>query len=234
VIRHTGGPDALGVNIITYSRLTAANADAVIADQIAHYAALGRRFEWKLYSHDQPPDLLDRLRNHGFEIGEVEALMALDLRATPPALLAPIAADVRRIQDAAGLDDVLAVNEGVWEGDRGWLREALESELGATPDHLSIHMAYLDGRPACSAWIRFSPQSDFASLWGGSTLPEFRGRGLYTSLVARRAQDAIARGYRFLTIDASPMSRPIVAKHGFRLLTYTYECVWSPDTAESA
>ena len=41
-----------------------------------------------------------------------------------------------------------------------------------------------------------------------------------------RVQEAIERGYRFLTIDTSPMSRPIVARHGFRLLTYARDCEW--------
>ena len=42
----------------------------------------------------------------------------------------------------------------------------------------------------------------------------------------RREQEAIGRGYRFLTIDAGPMSRPIVAKHGFRQVTEAYACEW--------
>jgi hypothetical protein len=31
---------------------------------------------------------------------------------------------------------------------------------------------------------------------------------------------------RFLTVDASPMSRPILEKLGFRCLTYTTPFVW--------
>jgi predicted acetyltransferase len=80
--------------------------------------------------------------------------------------------------------------------------------------------------PACSAWIRFHPPTQFASLWGGSTLPAYRKHGLYTAVLAVRAQEARRRGYRFLTIDASPMSRPIVEKHGFQFLTYAHACNW--------
>ena len=35
-----------------YSQLTAENADAVIEEQIAAFAARGFDFEWKWYSHD--------------------------------------------------------------------------------------------------------------------------------------------------------------------------------------
>jgi hypothetical protein len=48
-------------------------------------------------------------------------------------------------------------------------------------------------------------------------------------VLAARVQEATARGYRFVTIDASPMSRPIVARHGFRLLTMAWACKWGKD-----
>jgi predicted acetyltransferase len=81
--------------------------------------------------------------------------------------------------------------------------------------------------------VYYHPHSQFADLWGGSTLPNCRGRGLYTAVLAARVQEAVQRGYRFLTIDASPMSRPIVARHGFRLLTYAHACEWKrPDSGD--
>jgi hypothetical protein len=51
-------------------------------------------------------------------------------------------------------------------------------------------------------------------------------------VVAVRAQEAIGRGYRFLTVDASDMSRPILLKRGFELLTYTYPYFWKPEASE--
>ncbi len=66
-----------------------------------------------------------------------------------------------------------------------------------------------------SARLFYDGRSPFASLWGGSTLASHRKRGFYTALLAVRVQEAIRRGARYLTIDASPMSRPIVARFGF-------------------
>ena len=65
-----------------------------------------------------------------------------------------------------------------------------------------------DGTVVCAAWVDFHDGTDFASLWGGSTLTEYRGRGIYKALVARRADEAAERGFRFLQVDASPDSRP--------------------------
>lgn len=45
-------------------------------------------------------------------------------------------------------------------------------------------------------------------------------------MLAIRAQEARRKGFRFLTVDASPMSRPILEKHGFRFIAYAYACKW--------
>ncbi|MYR23936.1 GNAT family N-acetyltransferase, partial [Streptomyces sp. SID6137] len=47
------------------------------------------------------------------------------------------------------------------------------------------------------------------------------GRGLYRALVAHRARIAAARGCRYLQVDASPMSRPILERLGFLPLSIT-------------
>ncbi|MCP4426948.1 MAG: N-acetyltransferase, partial [Chloroflexi bacterium] len=58
------------------------------------------------------------------------------------------------------------------------------------------------------------------------TVPKHRKKRLYTAVMAARVQAAIQRGYRFLTIDASPMNKPIAASRGFQLLTYAHACTW--------
>jgi GNAT superfamily N-acetyltransferase len=113
----------------------------------------------------------------------------------------------------------------VWGANFGWMRQRMGDHM-AIPGYLSIFVAYVDQRPACAGWTYFHPNSQFAGLWGGSTLPEYRKRGLYTAVLAARVQEAIQRGYRYLTIEAGPMSRPIVATHGFQLLTMTASYGW--------
>ena len=89
-------------------------------------------------------------------------------------------------------------------------------------------MAYADDEPACVGWTYFHPNSHFASIWGGSTVETYRQRGLYTAVLARRVQEALDRGYHYVTMDASPMSQPIVVKNGFEILTYSQSCNWRP------
>ncbi|MFZ0546447.1 MAG: GNAT family N-acetyltransferase [Candidatus Promineifilaceae bacterium] len=212
-------------SFIVYNTVSEENADAVIEREVAYFRGLGRRLEWKVFEHDPLPDLHLRLAAHGFEVeAEGDYVMALDLIDPPEILTAPITADIRRILDPTDIEDVMAVEEAVWEEDFSWLKSELGMVLQERPDELSIYVAYVDGKPASSGWVYFHPGTHFASMWGGSTLPAYRKQGLYTALVAVRVQEAISRGFRFLTIDAGPMSRPIVARHGFRLLTTAYEC----------
>lgn len=221
-----------GMSFILYSWLDQANADAVIQEQIDYFASLQQPFEWKAYDHDSPPDLKDRLVAHGFEPQEPDAVMVLDLRQAPPALLGPPAADVHRLDRPDQLGDVVRVEEQVWGGSFDWIRARLGQHM-QIPGYMSVYVAYAGGQPACCGWVTFQPNSQFATLWGGSTVPAYRRRGLYTAVLAARVQESLRRGCRYLAIDASPMSRPIVARHGFRLLTYAHDCEWKGSGAPS-
>jgi GNAT superfamily N-acetyltransferase len=212
--------------MVIYSRLNEDNAAEVICGEIDYFNGLGQDFEWKVYSHDQPADLKERLATLGFEVGEEEAIMALDLAEAPDALWKPVSHDIRRVLDEAGLKDVITVEQEVWQEGQSQLGEFLADSLLASPDQISIYTAYVNEKPASAAWAFFPEGSQFASLWGGSTLEEFRGQGLYTALLAIRAQKARSRGVKYLTVDASPMSRPILEKFGFIKITDSYPCKW--------
>jgi hypothetical protein len=213
-----------GMSFVLYSDLDETTADAAIDAQIAYFSALKQAFEWKVYAHDRPADLVGRLAARGFETEEPDAIMVLDVAAAPAALLAPPGADVRRLTDPAQLADVVSILEPVWNNDFNWVYERMGGHM-AIPNYLSVFVAYVDSQPACVGWTYYSP-GHFASLWGGSTLEAHRGRGLYTAVLAARVREARARGVPYLTIDAGNMSRPIVARHGFEVITYATACEW--------
>jgi hypothetical protein len=216
-----------GNGFILHTRLDTGNVEAAIQEQIDYFDALGRSFEWKVLDLDTPADLKERLAAHGFQIEDAEAVMVLDLQEAPAALLKPVTADVRRLTERVQLEDVVQIKEQVWGNDHDdGVGDRLYAHL-AIPGYLSVYAAYVQDEPASAGWIYFHGPSQFADLWGGSTVAAYRKQGLYTAVLAVRVQEAIRRGYRFLAIDASPMSRPIVASHGFRFLTYAHACVWN-------
>jgi hypothetical protein len=220
-----------GMNYVSYSRLDEGEIDAVIAAQIAFFAPLQQPFSWQVCAHDQPPNLKDRLLAHGFAPDDdPDTVMVLDLHAAPAALLAPVTADVRRVSSPDQLDDVVTVLTQAWGSDFAWFKPRVAGHM-AIPGYLSLYVAYVDAQPACSGWTHFHPHNQFASLFGGTTVATYRQRGLYTAVLATRVQEAIARGRRYLTTGASPMSQPILARHGFQVLTEAFAFEWkgTPD-----
>lgn len=159
--------------------------------------------------------------------------MVLDLDRAPAALMRPVAHDVRQVTDPERLGELVAIQARVGGENRNWLGHQLAEELRRTPDRLGVYLAWDEGVPASAAWIRFPPASAFASLWGGATLPGHRGRGLYSALLATRAQEARRRGLRYLTVDAGAMSRPIVERLGFERLAAARGYVWRAPGAAS-
>ncbi len=225
VIRATGDGDWHG---IVWSALDAAGAEAAIAEQVRHFTALGRDFEWKLYAYDSPDDLGARLRAAGFTPEPEETVMVAEVDGLPREPVLPDGVRLVDVTDAAGVDLMTEVHERAFGTSAARLREQLLTQLGQSPDTVLMTLAMAGEVPVCSARIELHPGTDFASLWGGGTLPGWRGRGVYRALVAHRAQVAAAQGHRFLQVDASDDSRPILLRLGFAALTTTTPYVYEP------
>jgi GNAT superfamily N-acetyltransferase len=219
---------------IAYSHLSGDDVEAVVEREIEYFSDIGHDFEWKVFGHDTPVDLGTRLINRGFEPEEEEALLVLDMAATPIVQKAIPGIDMRRLSTPDALADVRVVEEAVWGEDFSRLIDELSLTLLQAPATLSVYVVYADNQPVSSAWIRFHQGSQFASLWGGSTLPAYRGRGLYRALIETRAAEALARNVRFLTVDASPMSRPILERNGFGLIGFSRPYVWRKERDREA
>ena len=209
--------------------------DDLIARTVAHYRddTDVESFEWKSRGHDLPADLGERLVAHGLVADPVEtvmigeaSLLAVDvpLEDTPQG---PVV--VRRIEpgpDAeADLTRMLAAQESVFGTGRGpsLASSMLELEHGSS----EFWIAEVGDRVVCGGRLTPVEGTDFAGIWGGSTLPELRGRGIYRALVAARARSAVAAGIRFINSDCTDMSRPILERSGLRAVTTTTPYVWT-------
>ena len=158
--------------------------------------------EWKYYSHDGP-ELRERLLAAGLVPDEQETVLVAEAASIPPA---PPDVELREDPDAFS---ALA------------LRMFGRSHGAGFPDNAVPVVACVDGEPVSGGRVDLDPGVDFAGLFGGATLPEFRGRGLYRATVARRAELAREAGYRWLYVDALPTSRPILERLGFVAITTT-------------
>jgi ribosomal protein S18 acetylase RimI-like enzyme len=216
---------------VLWSNLDAGSADEVIAAQVRLFAGRGEGFEWKLYSYDEPADLADRLAAAGFAPEEPESLMIGEIAAITDALASaglPPGVRLERATDEAGVDRLVRVEELVFGRDDSALRASLLVQLASAPETAGLVLAMAGDEPVSSARTEFLPGTDFAGLWGGGTLPQWRRRGIYRALVRYRAELAAQRGYTYLTVDASDQSRPILERIGFERVAVTTPFNWSP------
>jgi GNAT superfamily N-acetyltransferase len=202
--------------------------DELIARQVSAFAAHGERFEWKLHDHDLPSDLPDRLRALGFVPEETETVVIAPVTVIAGEPRPPDGVTLREVTDRGDLELIAALETEVWGEDHAGTADFLEKERAADPEALVIVVAEAGDSVVSAAWLRFPPDTEFATFWGGATLEAWRGRGIYRALVAHRANLAAARGCRYIEVDASDDSRPILERLGFVAVTTTTPFIWSP------
>ncbi|HTJ66645.1 MAG TPA: GNAT family N-acetyltransferase [Actinospica sp.] len=227
VVRLVGAGGAGWCGVV-WSDLDATTADAAIAAEVEHFTALGREFEWKLYSHDQPADLGERLLKAGFEPEPPEALMVAEAAAQATEPVLPEGVRIVDVRDAAGVRLMTSVHDDAFGRPSPRLEQQLLRQVAEDPDSLIALVVLAGDRPVCASRLELHQGTEFASLWGGGTVPEWRGKGVYKATVAYRARIAAARGYRYLQVDASDDSRPILARLGFQRLSTTTPYVYAP------
>lgn len=178
---------------------------------VARMRAVDGHVEWKYYSHDLPPDLPERLVAAGLVPEDEETVVVAEAASIPPP-----PADVELREEPEAFVELA--------------KEVFGRDHGGLPKTAVAVVAYVDGQPVSGGRVDLDPGVEFAGLFGGVTLPEFRRRGLYRATVARRAELAREAGYRWLYVDALPTSRPILERNGFVAMTTTTPYV-IPDAA---
>jgi len=215
---------------VVFSSLTADTADPSIAAEIDHHQKLGMGFEWKLYEHDKPADMLARLARHGFQIGPREAVLVLDLSAPADWIDGTGPHSVVRVDGPEQVEIYRRVAEAVFSKDYEFTTRELMQAVQAGSTYVRGYIAFAGEQAVSIGRLYTHPGSIFGGLYGGGTRAESRGRGFYRALVAARARDAIAAGARYLIVDALPTSQPILQRLGFEWLTHTWPCDWQPCT----
>jgi GNAT superfamily N-acetyltransferase len=172
--------------------------DGEVEPLVGRMRELPGHVEWKYYSHDGP-ELRERLLAAGLEPEDEETVVVAEA-----ASIAPPSPDVELRLATDEFDELAARIFGRRHG---------------LPDRAVAVVAAVDGEPVSGGRVDFEDDVEFAGLFGGFTLPGFRGRGLYRATVAKRAELARERGYPWLYSDALPTSRPILERLGFVPIT---------------
>jgi hypothetical protein len=210
-------------------RFAAHELDAVVAEVRGLLRERGRtRTQWEIGSQATPAGLAEMLEARGLARDDEPWALALALTEPPPTIDDTTAVHVEQAVTAADYVAACAVQEiafgaaaeEVQAGRERRLREfaALDEARAGRPwsqlPHL-LHAVWLDGQIIGAGACERTRLG--LALFGGATLPEFRGRGAYRALIAERWRVAVGDGLErpALVTQAGAMSRPILTALGF-------------------
>lgn len=182
--------------------------------------------EWKTRTHDDAPGLEEALTAAGFVAEDAESVMVGEASALIDATT-PAGVTVRQVSAPEEMRAALDMQDAVFGGAPKAQRMLAEvQERQARGEVVELWAAEADGRIVCAGRIDPIAGTAFAGIWGGATLPEYRGRGIYRALTAARVRSVMAHGVRWIHSDSTEFSRPILERAGLVKVTGTVPWVW--------
>ncbi len=221
-----------GRGFVTYQNLGDADENEIrrlVADAVDHFRADPEitRIEWKTRGHDRAPGLHEALLNNGFAPEDPESIMIGEAEKLAIDLPLPSGVTLRRVTNEADVRAMSAMQDEVF-GDpvSDEMAAALLRRL-ALDDGMELWVAEAAGRIVTAGRLEPVPGTTFAGIWGGATLEEWRGRGIYRALTAARARSALSSGKTLIHSDSTEFSRPILERYGLLNVSTTTPYRWT-------
>ena len=201
-------------NMVGVSTLTQENADSVIAQVQEFFAKRSHVVGWWLNPSSTPVDLVSKLEAAGFtrvieQAGLVLTDMQRDMRCNPLVTV--------RKATRADRDTLIRLYTTGYPVPEKW--SAIYCDLLWLVENGNHYLAFLDGvkEPVSVSSMFTPPNSTIAVMQGAATLSEFRGHGIYTTMMAKRLADARALGKDTAVLQGDrKTSAPICVKLGFK------------------
>jgi GNAT superfamily N-acetyltransferase len=172
------------------------------------------------------PSLLGHLRERGYGVVNYLQVFWLDLTTPPAEWVEGI--EVRQI-DKSDLADVALAARTIAMGMESRVDEPTGpgltiAEQVASCKEIATFVALINGEPvggsSCGVWDRHPLCGPHLNVYGGSTLPWARGRGVQRALMLARLRWGHERGARSASMDCKPMiaSERNALRLGFELV----------------
>lgn len=195
------------------------DAEAGIDEILAFYREAGKSFTWWIGPNSGPASLERRLLDRGLTVMDTCDIVGLPLDAE-----ISIAADPRvevvPVEDEATVRELIALNGTVWGHGEADQRRQIADRLAYLQQPGRRGGAFIGrvaGVPAGTGAYRYSEDGRTVYLSGAATLPEFRGHGVFRTLLAHRLDLARTHGCELAGgIARVSTSAPIVKRLGFR------------------
>jgi len=204
-----------GFNDIEIVALSEASRERTLDAGLEEYTREGILFRIYVLPGPDAQHVSESLKRRGLEMSRIRCMVrdtsAVVLAKADPSL-PPLRVERVTRETVSIFSDAMARG---WNVTRGPLDQCNELALETTPP-TGLYIAYVGDTPAGVAMSGVHGRSVY--LFGTVVLPEFRGRGIYKALVARRIDDA-ARGSNVTLVTSQARdhtSAPILERVGFR------------------
>lgn len=209
-------PSAKGyLNEVLLAQLAPEDADRVIEETIAEYAAHGLATKWYVGPTSRPEDLGERLTRRGFESWGVRAMgMGTEAPSAPPP-----AVEVIEVGDAElpGYLDTSLRGWSMGEDQRQLEHDSHARELAKRPRTAHFFLARIASQPVGTGGL--FRRDGFGYLVGGQVLESARGQKVYRALISARLAWLRARGEGYaVTLAREATSAPLLEHLGFETL----------------
>ncbi len=219
------------VNMITSASLTHEDADDAIRAACDHFAGQQKAFGWVIGPSTTPDDLGARLGSAGLikmfdAAGMVLTDLSVRFHVNPAVRICEATPEEVAVASETMAEAFPAPREVVH-----FMYDVLFRDRQRLKTR--IYLAYLDGieNPVGCSSMGFVPGTPIVHLRGAATNKEHRGRGIYSSLLARRLIDAGKDGAQAAVIQAIlTTSAPICRRLGFTEVCDLEFYTWSPET----
>jgi predicted GNAT family N-acyltransferase len=221
-----------GSNFVGGMRWTAEEADRRIEEAIAYHRERNIGFQWWVSPYDTPSDLRERLEKHGLVLaGDAATMARLGLEELDIPTNSDVTVEVMNGYDEAAIEAALHIAMVCFN----WTQQQVDQQRPGLVEHMRDerfrdrevnYLARVKGQPAGFGRVQF--RGGVAYLGGAATLPEFRGQRVYSTLLRRRLEYSHTHGYYLAAVNAEPLSRPILARYGFKEYSRVYIYAWMP------
>ncbi len=227
-------------NRVGMSRLTEEQTEEAIKEVLSHYKSLGlTSVGWLLSPQSQPSNLEKRLVDSGFK-KEIPILGMVRSTAEKLEINMTDEFEIKKYEEEEAIK--LLKNpeiQYVYEKAYG-TPEGASQIMNYVGDmfrdiNYTIYVAHdkKTDKPVAFGAISYVPNTNCAVLNGAATLPEYRKRGIYSTLLQLRYDQAKNDGIEHLLIQAKEeTSAPIAAKNGFEKVCEIPMYVWRAEKTE--
>jgi GNAT superfamily N-acetyltransferase len=225
----------LPYNGIIRTRLGAGPAaDETIAAVLKRFRDRDADCFWFVHPSATPHDLVDRLTAHALQAAEHIRCMSLELSGrSERASRGPADVAVREVldeRDARAYSDLTISYWEIPDSERPLVAD-LHRHWGRRSAPGRRFLAYAGGEPVGKAYLSLAGPRGVASIFGMSTVPHARRRGVATTLTAALLQAARDAGYQRAVLHSTSMAAPIYRRFGFaercKLTIFATAPLWS-------